>query len=180
MTYPTSEQAVPPSPVNPWDGIADPTITYSEGLNVGYKGYDAADIAPQFPFGYGLSYTTFAYSQLGVHAPNAHASRLEKVQVEFRVTNTGQRPGTETAEVYVGLPASTGEPPKRLVGYAQVSLAPGGSAIVHLKIDPAAANHPLSYFDEATHAWLTAPGTYRVFVGTSERDTPLSGTFTVG
>jgi len=69
---------------------------------------------------------------------------------------------------------------KRLVGYAQVSLAPGGSAIVHLKIDPAAANHPLSSFDEATHAWLTAPGTYRVFVGTSERDTPLSGTFTVG
>jgi beta-glucosidase len=180
MTYPTSEHAVPPSPVNPWDGIADPNITYSEGVNVGYKGYDAAGIAPQFPFGYGLSYTTFAYSQLGVHAPNAHASRLEKVQVEFRVTNTGQRPGTETAEVYVGLPASTGEPPKRLVGYAQVSLAPGGSAIVHLKIDPAAANHPLSYFDEATHAWLTPPGTYRVFVGTSERDTPLSETFTVG
>jgi beta-glucosidase len=180
MTYPTSEHAVPPSPVNPWDGIADPNITYSEGVNVGYKGYDAAGIAPQFPFGYGLSYTTFAYSQLVVHAPNAHASRLEKVQVEFRLPNTGQRPGTETTEVYVGLPASTGEPPKRLVGYAQVSLAPGGSAIVHLKIDPAAANHPLSYFDEATHAWLTPPGTYRVFVGTSERDAPLSETFTVG
>src|SRR6266851_4420329 len=126
MTYPASEQAVPPSPVNPWDGIADPNITYSEGVNVGYKGYDAAGIAPQFPFGYGLSYTTFAYSQLGVHAPNAHASQLEKVQVEFRVTNTGQRAGTETAEVYVGLPASTGEPGARRLGNRAPQDRPGG------------------------------------------------------
>jgi beta-glucosidase len=102
------------------------------------------------------------------------------VQVTFRVTNTGQRAGTETAEVYLGLPPSTGEPPKRLVGHTQVSLPPGASAIVHLKIDPAAANHPLSYFDDATHTWLTTPGTYSLYVGTSERDTPLSGTFTLG
>jgi beta-glucosidase len=183
VTYPTSEQAMPPGPANPWDGIANPDITYSEGVDVGYKGYDVAGITPLFPFGYGLSYTTFGYSRLGVHAPNRHAARHEKVQVEFRVRNTGHRDdhraSTETAEVYVGLPASTGEPPKRLVGYAQVTLAPGRSAIVHLKIDPSAPNHPLSYFDEATHQWRLAAGTYRVYVGSSERDTPLSATFRV-
>ena len=96
------------------------------------------------------------------------------------VTNTGRRAGTETAQLYVGLPASTGEPPKRLVGYAQVTLAAGRSAIVHLEIDPAAANHPLSYFDQASHQWRLAGRHYRVYVGTSERDTPLSATFRVG
>jgi beta-glucosidase len=180
VTYPTSEQATPPGPQNPWNGIASPDIVYSEGVDVGYKGYDVAGISPLFPFGYGLSYTTFDYSKLGVHAPNPNAAQLKKVQVEFRVSNTGQRTGTETAEVYLGLPASTGEPPKRLVGYAQVTLAPGKSTMVHLKIDPAAANHPLSYFDEATHSWQIAPGEYRVYVGTSERNTPLTNTFSVG
>jgi beta-glucosidase len=177
VTYPTSEHATPPGPQNPWNGIASPDIAYSEGVDVGYKGYDVAGISPLFPFGYGLSYTTFGYSDLRVHAPNPNASGLQKVQVEFRVTNTGQRTGTETAEVYLGLPASTGEPPKRLVGYAQVTLAPGKSTMVHLKIDPAAPNHPLSYFDEATHSWRIAPGEYRVYVGPSERDTPLTNTF---
>jgi beta-glucosidase len=111
VTYSTSEQATPPGPQNPWNGIASPDITYSEGVDVGYKGYDVAGITPIFPFGYGLSYTTFDYSQLGVHVPNPNASRLEKVQIEFRVTNTGQRTGTETAQVYLGLPASTARRP---------------------------------------------------------------------
>jgi beta-glucosidase len=180
VTYPTSEQATPPGPQNPWTGIASPDIAYSEGIDVGYKGYDVAGIDPLFPFGHGLSYTTFGYSQLGVHAPNAHASRVEKVQIQFRVTNTGHRTGTETAQVYLGLPASTGEPPKRLVAYQQVALAPGRSGIVHLKIDPAAPNNPLSYFDETARSWRTAPGEYRVYVGTSERDTPLTDTFNIG
>jgi beta-glucosidase len=180
VTYPTSEQATPPGPQNPWSGIASPDIAYSEGVDVGYKGYDVAGINPLFPFGYGLSYTTFGYGQLRVHAPNTHASRLEKVQIEFRVSNTGHRTGTETAQVYIGLPAGTGEPPKRLVGYKQVTLAPGSSTIVHLKIDPAAPNHPLSYFDETAHSWRMAPDEYRVYVGTSERNTPLTNTFNVG
>jgi beta-glucosidase len=66
------------------------------------------------------------------------------------------------------------------VGYAQVTLAPGKSTIVHLKIDPTAPNHPLSYFDEATHSWQIAPGEYRVHVVNAERDTPLTNTFNVG
>jgi beta-glucosidase len=179
VTYPRSERAVPPGLGNPWDGIADPDIAYGEGVNVGYKGYDTAGIDPLFPFGHGLSYTSFSYGRLAVHAPDPHAARLEAVHVSFRVSNTGGRTGTETAQVYLGLPAGTGEPPKRLVGYAQVALGPGRSANVQVKLDPAAPTHPLGYFDQASHRWRTAPGTYRVYVGTSERDTPLTATFTV-
>jgi beta-glucosidase len=179
VTYPTSEQAVPPELTNPWDGIADPNLTYSEGVNVGYKGYDRAGINPLFPFGYGLSYTSFQYAKLAVHTPNPHAAQLGKVHVNFRVSNLGRRTGTETAQVYLGLPTGTGEPPKRLVGYAQVTLRAGKSANVQLKIDPAAPTHPLSYYDAASHQWRIAPGTYRVYVGTSERDTPLTATFAV-
>jgi beta-glucosidase len=180
VTYPRSEQAMPPGITNPWDGIADPNIAYNEGVHVGYRGYDAAGIDPLFPFGFGLSYTSFQYGKLAVHAPDPHAARLEKVHVTFRITNVGDRSGTETAQVYLGLPTGTGEPPKRLAGYAQVTLAPDRSANVHIKIDPAAPTHPLSYYDTADHAWRIAPGTYRVYVGTSERDTPLTATFTVG
>jgi beta-glucosidase len=180
VTYPTSEQAVPPGLTNPWDGAADPNITYSEGVNVGYKGYDRAGIDPLFPFGYGLSYTSFQYGRLAVHTPDPHAARLGKVHVNFRVSNIGSRTGTETAQVYLGLPTSTGEPPKRLVGYAQVTLEVGKSANVQVKIDPAAPSHPLSYYDAASHRWRIASGTYRVYVGTSERDTPLTATFAVG
>jgi len=179
VTYPTSEQAVPPGLTNPWAGIADPDIVYSEGVNVGYKGYDRAGIDPLFPFGHGLSYTSFEYSRLAVHTPDRPAARLNKVHVSFRVSNIGRRSGTETAQVYLGLPAGTGEPSKRLVGYAQVTLRAGRSANVRLKIDPAAPSHPLSYFDAARHQWRIAPGTYGVYVGTSERDTPLTATFTV-
>ena len=101
------------------------------------------------------------------------------MHVSFHVSNVGRRTGTETAQVYLGLPASTGEPPKRLVGYAQITLRPGRSAKVRVTIDPAAPTHPLSYFDQARHQWRIAPGTYRVYVGTSERDTPLAATFAV-
>jgi beta-glucosidase len=179
VTYPTSEQAVAPGLANPWDGIGDPNIVYSEGINVGYKGYDKAGIEPLFAFGHGLSYTSFQYGKLAVGAPDPHAARLEKVHVRFRISNVGGRTGTETAQVYVGLPASTGEPPKRLVGYAQVTLEAGESANVQVKIDPAAPAHPLSYYDTASHRWRIAPGTYQVYVGTSERDTPLRATFAV-
>lgn len=179
VTYPRTEQAIPPGLTNPWVGIADPDIVYREGINVGYKGYDKAGIEPLFPFGYGLSYTSFRYDRLAVHTPNPHAARLEKVHVTFRLRNVGARTGTETAQVYVGLPGGTGEPPKRLVGYAQVTLARGASGSVHITIDPAAPTHPLSYYDTALHQWRIAPGTYRIYVGTSERDTQLTATFTI-
>jgi beta-glucosidase len=135
-------------------------IDYSEGLKVGYKWFEAQDIAPLFAFGHGLSYTSFAYSHL-VATPN---------DVAFAVTNTGKRDGAEVAQVYVGLPASTQEPPKRLVAWAKVRLAPGESKNVTLKLEPLY----LSIFDTQRDNWMLVPGQYRVFVGGSSRETPLT------
>ena len=96
-----------------------------------------------------------------------------------RVTNTGSRTGTEIAQVYLSLPAGLGEPPKRLVGWAKVTLEPGRHENVMVRIDPASSAHPLSYWDTSTNNWTTAAGTYTVYVGSSSRDLPLSDTVKV-
>jgi beta-glucosidase len=151
-------------------------ISFSEGLLVGYKWYSAKNIEPLFPFGYGLSYTGFAYNNLKV---TAKTNGKKAVDVSFLVTNTGPKAGTETAQVYLTLPSATGEP-KRLVGYAKVSPKVGRGEKVTVTIDPQGADLPLSYYDTTSHAWTIAPGTYTVEVATSARDTALTGTFTVG
>ena len=151
-------------------------VSYSEGLLVGYKWYSAKNIEPLFPFGYGLSYTGFAYNNLKV---TAKTNGKKAVDVSFLVTNTGPKLGTETAQVYLTLPSTTGEP-KRLVGYAKVSPKVGRGEKVTVTIDPRGADLPLSYYDTASHAWTIAPGTYTVEVATSAQDTALTGTFTVG
>ncbi len=111
-------------------GEAKPTFSvhYDEGVKVGYKWYDAEHKPVLFPFGYGLSYTTYRYSDLKVAD--------EGKNVTFTVTNTGKRAGTEIAEVYAGLPAAAEEPPKRLVGWTRVALEPGESREVKVSIDP--------------------------------------------
>ncbi len=139
-------------------------IDYTEGLEVGYKWFDAQNIQPLFPFGYGLSYTAFAYSDL-------HAG-LD--QVSFTVRNTGQRAGAEIAEVYAGLPAAAKEPPKRLVAWQRVDLAPGESKTITLKLEPKF----LSIFDEPSNNWKLLPGEYNISVGGSSRDLPLTATVT--
>lgn len=180
VTYPAAEAATPPGITNPWNGIANVNVVYSEGVDVGYRGYDRAGITPLFPFGYGLSYTNFAYSIAG--SPRADLDgrhQIRAIHVRFRVTNTGTRTGTETAQVYLGLPRSTGEPPKRLAGYTQVTLRPGQSRVVEVAIPVDSPTHPLSYYDPARQQWVTAPGTYRVYVGSSSRDIRLTGAFRV-
>jgi len=97
--------------------------------------------------------------------------------VRFTVRNNGSRAGTETPQLYLTLPASTGEPGKRLVGFDQVTLRPGQATAVELVIDPGSAQRPLSYWNTVTHAWTSDPGTYGVQVGRSSRDLPLSATF---
>ncbi|WP_312033740.1 glycoside hydrolase family 3 C-terminal domain-containing protein [Actinoplanes sp. TBRC 11911] len=149
-------------------------VKYTEGLKVGYKWYDAQGIEPLYPFGYGLSYTSFGYQNVRV-APPVKGT----VSVSFDVRNTGSRAGTATPQLYLTLPAATGEPGKRLVGYAKVSLKPGQSTRVRLTIDAASPDHPLGFYNTATHAWDVAPGTYGVQAGASSRDLPLSGSFTV-
>jgi beta-glucosidase len=177
LTYPSRETDVPVP--NPWNDVSNLDVVYREGVNVGYKAYDRAGIKPLFPFGYGLSYTKFVYTNLP--APKA---RLEvgsrSVHVRFCITNVGTRAGTETAQVYLGLPSSTGEPPKRLVGTARVTLAPHQSRVVDVQIRPHSSTHPLSYYDAARQRWITAFGTYHVYIGASSRDVRLQDAFQIG
>lgn len=135
---------------------------YSEGVKVGYKWFDAENRPVLFPFGYGLSYTTFGYSDLKV-------SGGDMVTVSFTLTNTGQRLGAEIAEVYAALPAAANEPPKRLVGWSKVTLAPGEKKTVTVEVD----RKFLSIFDVGKNAWSLLPGDYTLLVGGSSRDFPL-------
>ncbi len=177
VTYPTSDTAVPPGTNNPWATQGNLNVVYGQGINVGYKGYDTAGITPLFPFGYGLSYTTFRYSHLAV-TPTGNPATAP-IHVQFQITNTGQRAGSEVAEVYLGLPRSTGEPPKRLVGFTKVRIAAGATDTARVTIQPQAGAHPLGYFDTTLNKWVIAPGAYTVYVGSSERATPLHSSFTV-
>jgi beta-glucosidase len=163
ITFPRSEADLPHPTINKPDPAVPAFQTkYNEGLKVGYKWYDAEKKPVLFPFGYGLSYTTFEYSSLKV-GPS------EKLSVSFTVKNTGSRAGTEIAEVYAGLPPSAGEPPKRLVGWERVSLNAGESKDVTLQIEPLF----LSTFDAQQHAWKKAAGDYTVLVGGSSANLPL-------
>ena len=130
---------------------------------MGYKWYDAESKQPLFPFGFGLSYTTFSYSGLKVTLGGELVAR-------FAVKNTGSRAGKEIAEVYVALPANAGEPPKRLAGWAKVQLNPGESKEVTVSIKPLY----LSIYDEPSDSWKLLPGTYTFMVGGSSQNLPLS------
>ena len=153
------------------------TVEYSEGLRIGYRWFDAQAIAPLFPFGHGLSYTTFAISDLAVSPRVADGTR--PITVEFTVRNTGRRRGAEVPQVYVGLPASAGEPPKRLVGFEKVWLDPDQRRRVRVVIDPRAANHPLGVWDSVAQSWVVPNGEYRIQVGRSATDAALADTVTV-
>jgi beta-glucosidase len=135
---------------------------YDEKLKVGYKWYDAENKQVLFPFGFGLSYTTYAYSGLNV-------SKGDTLTISFTVKNTGKRAGTEIAEVYASLPDSAGEPPKRLIGWSRVELAPGESKQVSIPVD----RSRLSIFDEASNSWKLVPGDYTVLAGGSSKLLPL-------
>jgi len=146
------------------------TIQYSEGIFIGYRGYDKNHIQPQFPFGFGLSYTTFKYSDLKIEP--AVFNGTEPVKVSFRVRNTGKRAGAEVAELYVGQQ----NPPilrtiKELKGFQKVFLQPHESQLVTLELD----QRSFAYFNTAKELWDAVPGTYKVLVGGSSQDTPLKG-----
>jgi beta-glucosidase len=177
VTFPRSDHDTPVSEPSQYAGRDGFVAHYSEGLGVGYRGYDQLGIEPLFPFGYGLSYTSFAYAQLQVEPETTDDTR--NVQVSFTVTNTGGCVGAEIAQVYLGLPASTGEPLKRLVGWAKVELAPGETEEITVTLDPNATSHPLSYWNVNTHGWETASGDYQVYVGASSRDIHLTDTLRV-
>jgi len=176
MTFPLSERDLPhPELVKPPDGGEDAghdvkpedakatfSVHYDEGLKVGYKWYDAENKPVLFPFGFGLSYTTYQYGGLKVVAG-------KEPTVSFTVKNTGSRAGAEIAEVYVALPAAAEEPPKRLAGWSKVQLKPGESREVSLTINP----RELSIYDQSTNGWKQLPGRYTFMVGGSSKDFPL-------
>jgi beta-glucosidase len=192
ITFPASVSDLPTAgSESQWPGIfADGTstrtdereirqVTYSEGLQVGYRWYEAQNIEPLFEFGYGLSYTTFQYEQLSVTP--ASTTGTGPIDIKFRLTNTGDRSGTEVAQAYVTLPASADEPSKRLVGFQRVTLEPGQSqdVTITLTAEDIADLHLLQYWDTSTRQWTTATGEYGISAGGSIDTELTDGTFTV-
>lgn len=143
-------------------GLPSFPAPYDEGLKVGYKWYDAEEMPALFPFGFGLSYTSFVYSDLVV-------SPGEMTAVNFTITNTGARVGAEIAEVYTTMPANSGEPPKRLVGWIKVSLQPGETSHPLVKL----SRDRFAVWDEKKQAWSIPAGEYSLMVGPNSRDLPL-------
>ena len=182
ITFPKSEQdlphiVIPPlsardmgqgsHAVNAGASFSGYSVTYDEGPEVGYKWFETQRKQPLFAFGYGLSYTTFAYSGLKVES----AAKT----VRFTVKNTGSRPGTEIAEVYASLPQGADEPYKRLVGWVRVELAAGESRNVTVSVD----TRPLQTFNEANESWTLTTGAYKVMVGPSSDNTPLTASLAI-
>lgn len=160
-----------PAPHKPGE---TPHVNYAEGVYVGYRYYTSKHVEPLFPFGFGLSYTTFSFSNLTVSP--ADASPNGPITVSFDVTNTGQREGADVAQLYVGDPsAKIDRPVKELKGYKKVRLEPGKTEHVTL-----ALNHrSLAYWDTASNNWKVDPGKFIVYVGDSSEHTPLTQDFEV-
>jgi beta-glucosidase len=149
-------------------------VTYGEGIFVGYRWYDARDLAVQYPFGHGLSYTTFAYSGLAVSTGSTSGKGSADdagLTARVTVTNTGGVSGREVVQCYVSLPGSAvPRAPRALAAFAVVDLAPGESREVELTV----ARDDLAYWDVLADRWLVEGGTYRVEVGASSRDIRLT------
>jgi beta-glucosidase len=156
------------------------TINYSEGVLVGYRWYDAKNIAPLFPFVFGLSYTTFSYANLAISPASFTftGNPNQTVSVDFDVSNTGAVFGKEAAQVYVGrppLPGGLTDPPKWFKGFQKLPLSVGESGHAHIVLD----FRSFAYWDVTTHAWLVAKGNYSIYVGSSSRDIRLVGQLTI-
>jgi beta-glucosidase len=167
VTFPSSLSQVPAQTTAQWPGTST-GVTYSEGVDIGYRWYQSQNITPMFPFGYGLSYTTFSFSNLSVGAFNASG----RATVTATVTNTGSKAGADVAQLYVSDPAASQDPPEQLAGFQRVTLNPGQAATVTFPL----TIHNLADFSPADNAWEAQAGTYGISVGDSSASRPLSGT----
>ena len=190
VTFPQDLAQVPASTPAQFPGV-NGEVQYSEGIDVGYRYYDATNETPMFPFGYGLSYTNFSYSHLAISPQRVQSTSSNpgatscgcngqsgrEVTVSATVTNTGKVAGSDVAQLYLGDPASAGEPPRQLKGFQKVSLQPGQSATVRFGL----TGHDLSYWDSAASGWVLPDGRYGVYLGDSSglAGLPLRGGFTV-
>jgi len=164
LTFTTSEKLIPTNTTKQYPGINDQGA-YSEKLLVGYRWYDANKIDPLFPFGHGLSYTTFKYDNLVVN----------KYQVSCQITNSGDVAGSEVVQLYLAFPSSAGEPPLQLKGFEKVSLAKGASTTVTFTL----SNPDFSIWDSSIHGWKLVTGSFFAHIGSSSRDIRLAGAITV-
>jgi len=167
VTFPTSLAQVPASTPAQFPGM-NGQVQYSEGVDVGYRWYDARHLTPMFPFGFGLSYTRFAFSDLRVRPGSGDG--LSDITVSARVTNVGSRSGTDVAQLYLGDPAHTGEPPRQLVGFNRVKLDPGQSARVQFTITP----RDTWWWDDNAGGWNQTRGLYEIYLGDSSALADLS------
>jgi beta-glucosidase len=190
VTFPVGLSQVPASSPSQFPG-QNGRVLYSEGIDVGYRYYDAKNETPLFPFGYGLSYTHFSYSHLtvtprqvqngsanpGATSCGCNGQSGRQVTVTARVTNTGKVTGSDVAQLYLGDPASAGEPPRQLKGFRKVTLRPGQSTTVRFSLN----GHDLSYWDDNADGWVLPDGRYQVDVGDSSAlaNLPLRGGFPV-
>jgi len=168
ITFPAGQQDMPRPAIPGW-GLDEKTqfdVRYTEGSNLGYRWFQMAALHPLFAFGYGLSYSSFSYSNLTVHGGQA-------LEVEFDVTNTGPRPGVDTPQVYATPPFGTERDrwKQRLIGWKKLDLKPGETRHVTLTADP----RLLADFDTAAHDWRLEGGTYTVGVSASAQDLKLDG-----
>src|SRR3954471_9906362 len=175
QTFPKSQADLPTKTQAQYPGVNDskgiPHASYSEGLKVGYRWYDSQGIEPLFPFGFGLSYTRFSLGGLHVKAAGG---KTTGASATFTVRNTGNRAGAEVAQLYVGMPNQTGEPPKQLKGYSKVVLSPGQSKDVTLSL----GRRAFSYW--GTGGWTVAKGCYRIMLGSSSRDIAAQKVVSIG
>lgn len=164
MTFPKAEDQVPAHTPEQYPGV-NGTATYSEKLEVGYRWYDAQNVDPLFPFGFGMSYTKFDLANLSVSPGSGDGAG----SVAVDVTNSGQREGAEVVQVYVSDPPEAGEPPKQLKGFTKVTLKPGETKHITIELDPRA----FSIWDTKTGKWTVVPGQHQIQVGDSSRNLPL-------
>jgi beta-glucosidase len=171
ITFPRHETDVPANTAAQYPGV-NGTATYSEGVFVGYRHYDQNGITPLFPFGFGLSYSTFTYANLKITKGTG-----ANVTVEADVTNTGTMTGGEIAQLYVGSPSTSAapQPPQQLQGFQKLTLHPGETGHVTFTLSA----RSFSFWSTAAHGWKIAGGTYRILVGGSSRNEPLRGTVTL-
>lgn len=158
----------PPTPAG-----ETPHVKYAEGVFLGYRYFTSSGEKPLFPFGFGLSYTTFSFGNLQI---SPRETFDDQVTVSFDVTNTGTRPGAEVAQLYVGDPsASVKRPVKELKGFEKVRIDPGQSQRVTFSL----TKRSLAYWDDASHDWRVDPGKFMVYAGDSSENTPLTANFIV-
>jgi beta-glucosidase-like glycosyl hydrolase len=177
-TFPTSLSQIPTASPTQFPGV-NGQVDYSEGLDVGYRWYDAEHVTPLFPFGYGLSYTSFSFTRLtvtpgsvinGVSGPDSTRGQGARIaRVTATITNTGSVRGSDVAQLYVGDPSVAGEPPRQLEGFHRVTLQPHQSQTVTFTV----TGHELSYFNATANGWTLPNGKFSIYVGDSSALTSL-------